>query len=382
VSTTDPRGERQWDQQLRVWGDGRFDRPWGTLKVATLVQSLDLRYRNPETSLDQTGRTLTTSAEATATSTAGSHWLVSGGFSVQHREAHHPQIADRADEQVSAAFLYGMGEYDRLLLYPMLRTDLYLTASEPESPTVAATPQLGVNVQPFERYNLRIKSSVGRSFRMPTLNDRYWVPGGNPGLQPERGWNLDTGLSMPWPRQHLELTAFLTWIDNQITWRPTEAGHWSPFNVKRMRSRGIEASYRLRRTLSPEVSIHGHLFYTLTDARDISDPSSSTYNQQVRYVPRHQIKTSVGLTWKNIHIGSSLRGVGRRYVTADNRQSLPPYLVVDGSVQTTFEYASVAARLGVSLDNIFDENYSILQYYPMPPRHGRIRLTVEWNTPQ
>ena len=35
---------------------------------------------------------------------------------------------------------------------------------------------------------------MARSYRAPTLNERYWVPGGNPALLPEAGWGSEAGL--------------------------------------------------------------------------------------------------------------------------------------------------------------------------------------------
>lgn len=382
VSTSDPQGERLQDEQLRIWGDGRFSRSWGTLKIGGLAQSMNRRYLNPEQSLDQTGRTLVTSTEVSATSIISNRWLMSGGFFLSHEQADHPHLAERTAEQVLAAFFHGSGHYGRLLLYPVLRVDSYFLASRDDGPSVAATPQLGVNVRPFQDHDIRIKSSIGRSFRMPTLNDRYWLPGGNPDLQAENGWSVDAGIAVPWTHQLFEFTVFRTTVNNQIEWKPTNSGEWSPFNVDRMLSRGIEASYRMRWPLaSSSITLNSGLFYTFTDAQNRSDRSSASYNQQLRYVPRHQVKTTLGLTWRGIYFGGHVRGVSRRYVTADGRQSLPPYLVVDGIARTTFDIGSMSANFGISAENIFDEDYSVVQYYPMPPRHARIRLSLEWNNP-
>lgn len=379
VSTSNPQDERQQDAQLRVWGDGRFDRSWGALKVGGLLQSIDRRYVNPALSLDQTGRSLVASTEISATSIVSDRWLLSGGAFLSHEHAAHPRLQNEAGEQTAAAFVHGTGHYGRLLLYPVLRADAYFLSAGSGRPSVAATPQLGINLRPLENYRLRIKSSIGRSFRMPTLNDRYWLPGGNPDLQPERGWTVDAGLAVPWTRQSAELTFFRTAMTNQITWQPSESGEWTPDNVDRTVSRGIEASYRLRWTLSSGSALTGSLFYTYTDARNRSDRSSDSYNKQLRYVPRHQFKTVLGVTWNEIYVGTHLRAVGERFVTSDGRQSLSPYLVVDGVAQTTVDLGAVTADLGVSIDNIFDEDYSVVQYYPMPPRSGRIRLSLEWN---
>ncbi|MEL6143740.1 MAG: hypothetical protein AAFU67_19245, partial [Bacteroidota bacterium] len=38
------------------------------------------------------------------------------------------------------------------------------------------------------------QASASRNYRLPTLNDLYWTPGGSPILQAERGWSQEVGL--------------------------------------------------------------------------------------------------------------------------------------------------------------------------------------------
>ncbi|MDB5239824.1 MAG: TonB-dependent receptor, partial [Spirosoma sp.] len=57
------------------------------------------------------------------------------------------------------------------------------------------TPSLGVEYRVFERakFAMTAKGSVSLSYRVPTLNERYWLVLGNPDLRPERGFNLEAG---------------------------------------------------------------------------------------------------------------------------------------------------------------------------------------------
>ena len=43
--------------------------------------------------------------------------------------------------------------------------------------------------------NVMVKASVSRNYRFPTLNDLYFLPGGNPDLKKEHGFTYDAGLS-------------------------------------------------------------------------------------------------------------------------------------------------------------------------------------------
>ena len=43
--------------------------------------------------------------------------------------------------------------------------------------------------------NIMVKASVSRNYRFPTLNDLYFLPGGNPDLKNEQGFSYDAGIS-------------------------------------------------------------------------------------------------------------------------------------------------------------------------------------------
>jgi len=36
-------------------------------------------------------------------------------------------------------------------------------------------------------------------------------------------------------------------------------------------------------------------------------------------------------------------------------------------------------QLSFHIENIFDTEYAVVQHYPMPPRHCRLRLLIEFN---
>jgi iron complex outermembrane receptor protein len=79
-------------------------------------------------------------------------------------------------------------------------------------------PSLGWEIQalPF----LKLQSKISRNFRLPTLNDRYWSPGGNSDLQPESGWSQELGFQLNFGKKNiissLQITGFNRNIGNWI----------------------------------------------------------------------------------------------------------------------------------------------------------------------
>lgn len=96
-----------------------------------------------------------------------------------------------------------------------------------------------------KRGNLVAKASISRNYRFPSLNDLYFLPGGNPDLKKEHGFTYDAGLSFATGRDGVytlrgEATWFDSYIDNWIVWLPTAKGFWTPKNVKEVHAYGVE----------------------------------------------------------------------------------------------------------------------------------------------
>ena len=377
IGASQPRRERQWDEHLRLWADGELPFAGGTLRIGGLVQQGVLRYVNPQLGLDETGRTLVTSFEVEARAVRGRRWLLAGGLAGGYGRARHPSLNDEATEMHGGAFVHATGSFGRLLVYPALRADVY---RRPDTLALwAVNPRLGLNLRLLQGPALHLKASAGRSFRVPTFNDRFWQPGGKPDLKPERGWTIDLGLHLDHGHGQVEGTVFFTRLRDQIVWLPTRAGYYAPDNVQRVRTRGVEASYRWRWPLARRLRLDGGFFYTLTDARDRSDPEARSFDHPVRLVPRHQLKGHLGLHLGLVQLDVSGRYTGRRYVTTDGTQFLDPFFLFDGQLRLHQQTPLVEATLALVVENLLDRRYEVIPANPMPPRHARLQLTLTFH---
>lgn len=375
TTSTGPAQERQWDTQLRLWAQDRLPLGAGHLTIQGLTQHTRLRYANPAQDIDQTGRTAVTSLETSFRSPLTAHWTGLAGATGSLARARHPELEAHAHQEHLAAFAEGTGAYGRLRLYPAIRADTYWMPDG--RPRLAISPRFGVNVQPVPDWqSVHLKAQLGRAFRVPTFNDRYWQPGGNPDLRPERSWGGDVGLRFDHSRGHAEITAFGHLRRDQIVWQPTGNGYWAPKNVGRVRALGGEASATWRWHLPFESTLETGFFYTVTDARDRSEPGSASYDEPLRYVPRDQMKGHSTLTWGFAALTVHSRYTGRRYVTSDGSDFLSEYVVVNTQLGLTYELLGLETELSIEIDNLFDTNYQSMGGRPMPPRHARVRLIV------
>lgn len=377
-----PSGEaRQWDDYLRLWATHTTGFPWGSLNLNAAFQTTRLRYVNPLSATDDTSRTRTLDLDARANLVAHRRWLFVSGATLG---LDHTDLRGGIDQTRAASFIQGTGEYGRWRVFPALRLDVYITNGET---TWALTPRLGLNVQPLATGAVHLKGSIGRAFRMPTFNERFYQPSGNPDLEPERGWSADAGIHAQTGEAHrrleAEVSVFSTRLHDQIVWFPSLVGPgvqvWRPANISRVVTRGIEASLRGQTLLADAFVLNGSFTFTHTDARDRSNPAAASYNQPLRYVPQQQLKLYLGTGWRGWHLDLSGRLVGHRFIATDGTMALPVYRVVDAQMRYEHTLGPATATLALGVENVLDSDYAIVRFYPMPPRHARVRLTLDFH---
>ena len=234
---------------------------------------------------------------------------------------------------------------------------------------------------------LRLKGQVGRAFRAPSFNERFFVPGGDPALRAESGWSAETGVQVQMGTENrllqAEVTAFTTRLRNQIVWQPSFVGPglqlWRPSNVGRVRTQGIEWTTTGRWQLGPAAKIDGRLAFTHVAATDRSNPRARAFAKQLPYRPRQRLKAQGGIAWRWLRVDVSSRRIGRRYVTADESQSLDSFQVTDVRAQAQHSFGPATVTAGLHINNLFDTEYSVVRLHPMPPRHVRARLTLAFH---
>ncbi len=348
-------GERQWDEHLRIWAHVRRKWAWGSLKAGGLTQAGMLRYLNPRTRLDNTGRTNMSSIQTRIELAPIRSWQLGGGIEAGFGQADHPSLKQGNMERHYAAYAHAIRSWGPLSVYPALRLDHYVRPSK----ITPVIPSLGINVRLIR--NLHLKGSAASAFRMPTFNDRFWLPGGNPDLKPEYGESYDAGLIWLHGGLQIEMTVFMTRMRDQIVWQPVPAGYWAPLNVNRTTNYGLETSVDVQRDLTARMKTHAGLMWTYTAQKSDSF---------LRLVPRNAIKGHTQLRWRFLTVNIAASYTGALAITSVTKSK--PFFLIHGQMKIHTGPVS----LGVHGENLLNARYEYLPANPMPPRQARLMLTL------
>ena len=251
-----------------------------------------------------------------------------------------------------------------------------------------------INIDYLINNNLTLKASASRNYRHPSLNDLYFIPGGNPDLLPEVGYSYDAGLDFAIAEDNrYDLRASATWfdsyIDNWIVWIPTFKGYWTPRNVKRVHAYGIESRASGKYRFSSDWMIDATGSFAWTPSINHGDPADwadEAIGKQLVYIPKFSSSAIVALAYSSWKLSYKWCWYSERYTTSDNDMAtrigrVLPYFMNDIVLEKRFSTKPASISLKLAVNNLFNEEYESVLNRPMPGRNFEffIEITPHFN---
>jgi len=230
---------------------------------------------------------------------------------------------------------------------------------------------------------LSLQGKVSNNYRLPTFNDLYWNPGGNIDLLPETGWSEEIGISTYFKTKKkgdfkYSITAFNRNIKNWIYWSPTAGqSFWSPKNLAEVWSRGIEQRVDWEtnfKKIKLQIS-GGYDFVLSTNQVKLTTPQIEK-GEQLWYVPMHQVFGKTVFEFKNFRLNYNHQYTSS--VRTPNFNVLKNYQIGNLATGYTFKRKQWESQLIFNIKNIWDTNYSVIEYRPMPGRNYQTQLIFKF----
>ena len=214
--------------------------------------------------------------------------------------------------------------------------------------------------------------ALGTYYRLPTLNELYWNPGGNPNLDAERSYGMKYSLRRE-GNLRFDLTSDQLYYDKMIQWAPGASGNWSPQNYYSVYT--SSTTMTLSRNWA-KVNTNMNLTHQFSRvlATMNNDPAivgkSLIYRPALQAVYTSEIKLTKGTL--------QLRGfyTGLRHTLRDNSAVGEISAQYWCALAYTLSGANNRWDLLLQVDNVFNNERQYYQYFPMPGRSFHINLKL------
>ena len=200
----------------------------------------------------------------------------------------------------------------------------------------------------------RVNASHGTSFVAPSFNQLYYPGFGNTALQPEKGRNLDLGVTYSENGQTVKLVHFDNKIQGFIT------GSTKAESIPRARIKGWTLGYD--GAFGP-LNLHATV--------DALDPRNELTGKLLQRRARNQFTLGADYTTGAWTFGGSLLNVGSRFDDTKNTQALDSYTTMDVFVNYAI---SKDLSLQTKVNNLANKSYETSYGFNQPGRSVFVTL--------
>jgi iron complex outermembrane receptor protein len=243
-----------------------------------------------------------------------------------------------------------------MVIYPGLRLDHYSNFGTAASPSLSGSwwilPQI------------RLRSSVGRAFRIPTFTELYYRDPNHQAssaLKPESAWSAETGADfIPASRWLGFLNYFYRREQNVIDWiRSSSDEKWRTFNIRSIRASGIEIG--VERSLGMTARLEARFSRIWMNA--------GSFDYQSKYVLDYARDNWTATASIPVYFGLEYRQSLRYKRRIDGRS----YWLLDGRLESRFRKFTVA----LDFTNLLNSRYQEIAGVDMPGRWFAVRVGTE-----
>ncbi|MCX5906192.1 MAG: TonB-dependent receptor, partial [Deltaproteobacteria bacterium] len=209
---------------------------------------------------------------------------------------------------------------------------------------------------------IRLRGSIGRSYRAPTFNDLYWpadsYTAGNPNLKPEVAWAYELGGEKKFGTFALfKAAGFYRDVKDLINWAAGPDWVWRPTNINSAKIWGteVELSFYPFRGLSIPLN-YAYLY-----------PRDENTGGPIPFKPKHIV--NVGVEYAILGFKPSLKGRYVQYYLNQTATLNRDYFVLDARLGYEFTIdPSLKGEAFLSMTNALNRQYQVSEGYPMPPQ--------------
>jgi vitamin B12 transporter len=265
------------------------------------------------------------------------------------------------------------------------RFETYLLLSEIFDRSNLLIPDFsaGIQYRIIDDKEYFLKANISRNSKIPTMNDLFWYPGGNPELKNEYAFVYEISyemirkISIPSNLKY-DLSVFHNSIKDMIQWHPGESSYWTADNINKVNTAGFETSVSFDYILNDiNASLRAGYSYTRATEGESRLENDVSVGKQLMYIPENLIDATTKFGYKNIYSSWIINFTGKRFITADNSKYLPAYLINNFNCGIKLPVRNSTIDLNFNIDNLFNSYYQSIAHYPLPGRSYYVKILIQ-----
>jgi iron complex outermembrane receptor protein len=231
---------------------------------------------------------------------------------------------------------------------------------------------------------LYIKFDYGHNTRMPTLDDLYYQPGGNPELKSEESKSAE--VSIVFNEETVEggfsstASIYRSDVKNWIIWLPRiDNATWAPQNIDLVETAGLELNLNYSgKWREVTYGIRGIYAYSSSVNYGMTEAS---YGKQLPYIPLHSANMNMNISVHGFSLIYTWNYFSERFPYMSNesyslRDELYPYFMNQMRIGKNVEFNKIKLDVNLAIYNLLNEEYRSVLQRPMPGRNFHLMIRV------
>jgi len=178
----------------------------------------------------------------------------------------------------------------------------------------------GLHYNPIKKLNFYTNASS--NFRIPTLNERFWIGAGNPDILPENSQQYDFSAQLKGKLTDFKITYYKINSKNLIVWLPGPSSSTIPINISSSKIYGL--SFYLATLIATQ---NKHVDYKLSVMYDYNKTENLATGNEFIYRPKHSFNSNFEVKSKLINFQYVINYRGSVFTTNTNTESLDGYVL-------------------------------------------------------
>lgn len=244
------------------------------------------------------------------------------------------------------------------------------------------SPSIAMSYALLPNNGLLIRLMLKSYYRMPSFNELYYLKFGNTQLRPEQAMMVNCGLTykgLLFNKAKIETTvdAYYNKVQDKLVAFPS-LYVWKMVNFGKVNIYGLDFTTNVSLPISKGFSLQGTFSYSLQQALDRSDRTTYSFNKQLPYTPKHSAHCTLVAQCPWINVGYSMSTNSERYsmMQQTSEYRLAPFTEHGVTLSKDFMLKQVKMMCSLTLQNITNQQYDIIKYYPMPGRQVRFTASL------